>query len=79
MYQSCIVLAPGETGQRCPGIVLIDSAPLSVPRQLLLWGEWVRGQGDLVQGCVVRMGEEGEQASQLGGDRPCGIFASVQD
>ena len=25
------------------------------------------------------MGEGGGQASQLGGDRPCGMFASVQD
>lgn len=39
VYQSCIVPAPGETGRRCPGIVLINTAPLSVPRQLLLWGE----------------------------------------
>lgn len=42
-YQSCIVPAPGETGRRCPGIVLINTASLSVPRQLLLWGERVWG------------------------------------
>lgn len=29
VYQSCIVLAPGETDRRCPGIVLINTAPLS--------------------------------------------------
>lgn len=44
--QSCIVPAPGETGRRCPGIVLINTASLSVPRQLLLWGERVLGGGE---------------------------------
>lgn len=49
--QSCIVPAPGETGRRCPGIVLINTASLSVPRQLLLWGERVLGgTGSVVHG-----------------------------
>lgn len=59
VYQSCIVLAPGETGRRCPGIVLINTAPLSVPLQLLLWEEWVRGQGDMVHGLSGEGGGRG--------------------
>lgn len=59
--QSCIVPAPGETGRRCPGIVLINTASLSVPRQLLLWGERVLGGGKGVwyMGSVVRAGGRG--------------------
>ena len=79
VHPSCIVLAPGETGQRRPGLALINSAPLSVPWQLLLWGEWVRGQGDLVQGLRGEDGGGGGRASQLGGDRSCSMVASVQD
>ena len=37
------------------------------------------GQGDLVQGLCREDGEGGGQASQLGGDRPHGMVASVQD
>lgn len=59
--QSCIVPAPGETGRRCPGIVLINTASLSVPRQLLLWGERLLGggQGVWYMGSVVRAGGRG--------------------
>lgn len=69
MYQSCIVPAPGETGRRCPGIVLINTAPLSVPRQLLLWGEWVRGQEDLVHGLRGEGGGGGRGESLDGEER----------
>lgn len=68
-YQSCIVPAPGETGRRCPGIVLINTASLSVPRQLLLWGERVwGGQGVWYMGSVVRAGGRG-QAEVFAGRR----------
>ena len=59
LHQSCIFLAPREMGRRCPGLALINSAPLSVPWQLLLWGEWVRGQADLVQGLRGEDGRSG--------------------
>lgn len=67
VYQSCIVQAPGETDRRCPGIVLINTAPLSATAVTPM-GRVGEGQGDMVHGLGGEGGGRRQGEIQLEGE-----------